>query len=265
MQNDFDQLGKLLPASWHTLIGRSLVTLDAYLASNSDGIFFQRSFVEGVAQQKKSESDRVAKVFGSALIASLITLFFDKVVAADITILSVPSKLLSGLEPLVHLAGAFANYALVLAALDLLLVSMCIGLYHSGFFLMNVNASSLWTDIFTPRYFGPKTGKLGKSVSYVIFVAVIIITVAMLFFPMAINIYYSYSGLGADANNWLLRLADISAIVISSLSILVFVLATMVPFPYRESFLKEGPPRDDVFDQERAEAALKLKEVLDRR
>jgi hypothetical protein len=84
MPHDFEQLGKLLPASWHTLIGRSLVTLDAYIKTSSESIFLQREFVEGVAEQQKQEQARLGKVFAAALAISLVTLFFDRVVAADI-------------------------------------------------------------------------------------------------------------------------------------------------------------------------------------
>jgi hypothetical protein len=271
MQHDFEQLGKLLPASWHTLIGRSLVTLEAYIKGSPETIFFQRSFIEGVAQQQKEGQTRLGKVFGSAMAASLITLFFDKVVVSDFSIMSVPTKLLSGLHPLVHLAGAFANYALVIALLDLLFITLCLtkifnsaGLYHSSFFLMNVNANGVWADIYTPRFFGTKTGIIGKTISLTIGCSVILITLAATFFPMAINIYYSYYSFGASEANWVLSLADAAAMGVTCLSILIFILATMVPFPYRESFLREGPPREDFFEQEKAEAALMLKEVLKR-
>jgi hypothetical protein len=176
-----------------SLIERQQQTLKAYTDGELRAHFLSKDFIDGVSDQRNNVYARQAKAAGNLFVVTTLLAFFDYLTGQTISAFGFEIHVEQFYASILCFIVAASFFATISATLDVLLVDAylraigeSVGLYSFEIYTLPKTALNLWSGAFTPKYFGPKSGRGHHVALWLLAVGMIGLSSVFALYPLAV-------------------------------------------------------------------------------
>lgn len=179
-----------VPYERMTLVERCARTFDSFLDRDFSTRFYNEAFLDGISRRRAEIHARVGKLAGATLFLSILLALFE-LISGSVSYAGVTVQITQDLLPVVSLMAASGMLACQMAFIDdqiivriLMKIGSRINIHSFPLLLVDKVAINLWSDAFTPRHLGPRSGTAQKGAFAAVLILFILIGSFYVLFPL---------------------------------------------------------------------------------
>lgn len=224
-----------------------------------------RDYIYGLAERKNEIHLKLGKAAGWMFIFTTLLAFFDSVVGMQISVLGISFLVKPIFAASLCFIAASAFLSVVFACIDAILmdnylatIGRSVHMYSFGLYTLPKSAVNLWSEAFTPKYFGPISARGHRSAMIVVVIFYFAVLMLLALYPTVIcsrTIWQIF--LKSDAT-----IAEYALAILSTLMLGITWLLSLsfcIKFTFEEANFNEadGTPTPEFVARVEAESAQK--------
>ncbi|RUV41409.1 hypothetical protein EOD29_22910 [Mesorhizobium sp. M1A.T.Ca.IN.004.03.1.1] len=173
-----------------SLIERSALTFQSFLARDFGNRFYQSEFLDGITARRMETIGRLGKASSQAFVLATVLAFFDLISGSSFTYGGLTLQITKDLAPIISLMTAGALLNTTFAFIDdqiifriLLKIGSQIKIQNFPLLLVDKMAHNLWGDAIVPRLYGQKSGRGQRIAVTMLGIVALLVSAAMYLYP----------------------------------------------------------------------------------